>query len=170
MSQSPVSHTEILKTIQQHGRDVQADRDNLVEELLVLAQCLHINSVPEGVNFGVLGGLQYLIRRLHEQFECQQSLDQLAEKYAQVELYSFASSPEQVDEVRDWARREGLIVRVIPVQCPDGTTRQIFASHLDQTSVNGKVYQAGELIHSPKRFPPPFVWLLNGTPYERTSG
>ena len=168
MSDQP-THAEILKTIQQHGRDAQADRNNLIEELLVLAQYLHVNPVPEGAGRGALGGIQYLLTRLHESFECGMSLERLSERYCEMELESFAKSDHDIETVREWARRQGIVVRVIPVQCPDGSVRHIYASHQNQTSIDGKVYEAGELIHSPQRFPPPFVWLLNGTPYDRSN-
>lgn len=163
------TNTDILRTLQRHGRNVQADRDNLIEELLVLAQYLHVNPTPEGAGRGALGGIQYLVKRLHEQFECQMSLEQLAERYVEAELGSYAHSTDDVEATRAWARSQGLVVRSIPVSCPDGNVRYIHASHLNQTSMDGKTYVEGEFMHNHTRFPPPFAALLKGTPYDRSS-
>lgn len=162
-----ISQSELLKEVQQHARSPEQDIDNVVQELLTLASVVHNNPKAEGVNLGALGGIQYCIERLHEAFGAQQPLDKLKERYASVELTSYPASEEEVESMRAMGKREGVFLRDIPIVTADGRERHVFCSHMNQTTVGGRVLAEGEFIHSPSRFPPPFSFLLQGTPYMR---
>lgn len=166
MNEQP-TYRQTLTQCQQHGRSPQQDRDNLVEEILTLAQYLHLNPEPGSIGLGALGGLSYCVQRLYEQFEATRPLERLAERYCEVELESYPDTQKMVNDMRMWAAKNGIVIRVIEIPVDGERSRFMFVSHMNQTSYDGQVFKEGEFVHIPNRFPPQFSFLLKGTHFER---
>lgn len=159
---SEPSHSDVLAHIQQHGREPASYRSQLAAELRLFAELLERHGqAPDGLTRAILGGAQHCINHLRTSFGFDISLERLCEIYADVELTSYPHSDEDIERMRQWMRSERLVLRLLPVPCPDGVTRHIFVSHQNQTSQNGKVYQEGEVVAACTRPVAPFEELLS---------
>lgn len=154
----------ILAVLQTHGRTPEQDRDNLLTEMQVLLSFLQTEkeSGLRSAELGAMGGLQHCLRRLYAHAGSDKTLSQMAERYAEAEIESYPeATPATIDEARAWGRDNGVVMRLIQIPCPDGLTRTMLVSHLNQTTIDGHVYVEGEFVHNPRRKMGPFSVLLD---------
>lgn len=79
------------------------------------------------------------------------SIERLKDVFAGVELKSYSDNSDTLESDLQKFRKEYTMVGVVSHPCLDGVTRHAYVSALKQTTQDGRVFDAGEMIESFQR-------------------
>ena len=148
-----MDNAELLKQIETKLRKPESDRDYLAGQLFALAGIIaHSKESESGLVRGALGGITYAIDRLRELWKEPdapepKSLEELKQIYADIELSRFARTEKEVSDTRLKYQRENILINVYRFDI-EGETDPVFvfASRLDQTTIEGQKILKDEVV------------------------
>lgn len=147
--------SEILAAIERATIAPEVSRERWLAELDGLVRLLGKSGAgPEGLTYGTLGGIQYVLNRLQESFKCR-PLSDLEDCYAEDQLSSYHTSQEALDRTAQYFGCPGMELQVDKIRVTPDLTYYRLTVASDYTAPNRPRIAAGTILGSVDReFPP----------------
>ena len=149
-----MNNVDTLTEIETQLRKKETDRAYLSAQLQLLAAIIeHDGENESGLIQGALGGAYYCLQRLRELWKEEgqsepPSIEALMERYSMVELSRYAMDEATRDATAEALRKDCMLHHIHEMKLSDGRTVWVFASALDQHTVDGRSIAKGELLEA----------------------
>lgn len=156
--------TEILESLETQLRQPDTDRQFLASQLRVLAGVVAIeDDIEDAMTQAALAGMYYTmdrLRRIWAKGAEPEPLEEMIQRYAEVELSRYAKDEEVVRDSIERFRSENMMASAAQVVGADGLKYTAFYSPINQTTIDGRRVMKYEAMSATSESVVPFTEIL----------